>query len=108
MMRLLCVLGVAGLLAAAPAAHAGGKPKAGKKKDVGVAALFKKLDANGDGKLSVAEFAKITELGKGGGAKVKVKKAEKVFAKLDANGDGVLSLEEFKKIGELKKKKKDK
>lgn len=50
-------------------------------------AAFKKLDKNGDGKVSKEEFT----------AKAKdAAKAEKAFAKLDKNGDGSLSLEEFK------------
>jgi len=57
---------------------------------------FKKLDANGDGKLSVEEF-----VGKRTGDKAE--KAKKLFAKLDKNSDNFVSLEEFK----ARKKKKD-
>lgn len=50
-------------------------------------AAFKKLDKNGDGKVSKEEFT----------AKAKdAAKADKAFAKLDKNGDGFLTLEEFK------------
>lgn len=45
---------------------------------------FKALDANGDGSLDTAEFAKATE----GGVKQE-------FAKLDKNGDGKLSKSEY-------------
>lgn len=55
---------------------------------------FKKLDKNGDGKLSVEEF-----VGKKTGKKAE--KAKKAFAKRDKNDDKFLSLEEFK----TKKKK---
>jgi Ca2+-binding EF-hand superfamily protein len=64
---------------------------------------FKKLDTNGDGKLSKDEFAKM-----GKGAKANAgnnKKTDKLFQKLDTNNDGFLSLDEFKKIGYAKKKK---
>ena len=68
--------------------------------------LFKKLDTNNDGKLTLDEFKKLGELrkgkenGKGGG-----KMLDKLFQRLDADKDGTLSLAEFKKIGELRGKK---
>ena len=79
------------LLAAGPAeaAKKGGTPEE----------QFKKLDKNGDNKVSREEF-------ESGGDKKKNKKAGKLFDKLDKNGDGSLSLDEFKAISELKKKKK--
>ncbi|HEX4129901.1 MAG TPA: EF-hand domain-containing protein [Pirellulales bacterium] len=51
--------------------------------------VFKKLDANGDGKLSVDEFVR-----KRTGDEAD--KAKAAFAKLDKNSDGYLTLEEFK------------
>ena len=108
MLRTICVLGVAGLLALTPSARADEEAAAAKPKAKhGAKALFKKLDTNHDGKLSREEFAKIGEhLKKKPDAKGKGKKLEKLFTKLDANNDGFLSPEEFKKLGELKKKKK--
>ena len=108
MMRMLCVLGVAGLLVSAPDAAA--RPKGGKGQGHNLEMLFKKLDTNHDHKLSREEFAKITELRKGksegnGQGKGKGKGVEKLFDKLDANNDGFVTLEEFKKISELRKKK---
>ncbi|HEX3659214.1 MAG TPA: EF-hand domain-containing protein [Pirellulales bacterium] len=50
--------------------------------------IFKKKDANGDGKLSVDEF-----VGKAEGEKADKAKAR--FAKLDKDGDGSLTLAEF-------------
>ena len=59
MLRLLCVLSVAGLLALAPGASAAGQKKAAKADPV--AAAFKKFDANNDGQLSREEFTKFME-----------------------------------------------
>jgi Ca2+-binding EF-hand superfamily protein len=114
MLRVLSVLGAAGLLALTPADVLAGPKgaKKGKGQGQGLEALFKKLDTNHDGKLSKDEFAKITELrkGKGEGAAVKVKEkaVDTLFGKLDANNDGALTLDEFKKIIELRQKKADK
>jgi len=104
------ILGAAtAILTLTPTAADAGKPKKGDKLE----ALFKKLDTNNDGKLSPAEFARMSGVkntakessakpGKGG------KKTEALFKKLDADNDGFLSLDEFRKIKELKKKKADK
>jgi Ca2+-binding EF-hand superfamily protein len=53
------------------------------------AEAFKKLDTNGDGKISLDEF-KAGPMGKKDPAK-----AEEMFKKKDTDGDGFLSLEEF-------------
>jgi Ca2+-binding EF-hand superfamily protein len=79
--------------------------KKNKKKGPDIEAIFKKLDANNDAKLSPSEFAKVGEELKkkkegeaakkpGKGAKM----AEALFAKLDADKSGSLSLDEFKKV----------
>jgi len=53
-------------------------------------ALFKKLDANGDGQVSKSEFeSALSAVG------VDSVKADSLFAKLDANGDGTLSQSEL-------------
>jgi len=66
----------------APAPSAPAKPKLTPEE------RFKKMDANGDGALSLEEF-----LGK---AKPEAKAArEEEFKKLDKDGNGSLSLEEF-------------
>ena len=119
MLRLLCVLGVAGVLALTPDAYAGGKKggKGKKKKGPDLEQVFKKLDTNGDGKIDREEFAKVGEHLKkknkaadADAAKAKPKKAEKKltkrFNKLDTDGNGTLSLDEFKKIKDRKNKKK--
>jgi Ca2+-binding EF-hand superfamily protein len=107
MFRLIAVLSVAGLFAASPA-FADEKPQVDKAKGKhDPEAMFKRLDTNGDGKISKEEFAKFAEImrekikGKGKGA-------DAIFSRLDTNGDGYLSLEEFKKISEMRQKKKDK
>ena len=58
--------------------------------------VFKKKDANGDGKLSMDEF-----VGKLEGEKAD--KAKAAFAKKDKDGDGFLTLEEFKAGGKKAK-----
>ena len=52
--------------------------------------VFKKLDSNGDGVLSLEEFKASPR------AKHDEAKAEERFKKMDANGDGKVTLEEFK------------
>lgn len=73
-------------------------------KGQGVENLFKKKDANGDGKLSPEEFKK--DLPEAAQAR-----ADARFKKLDTNNDGSLSLDEFKagmsKAAEGKAKKKE-
>jgi hypothetical protein len=53
-------------------------------------AIFKKLDTNNDGELSLDEF-KAGPRGQKDPAK-----AEEIFKKIDTNGDGKVTLEEFK------------
>jgi hypothetical protein len=61
--------------------------------------LFKKLDADGNGKLTKDEVKKAAE-NKGDGKFNIGGIIEKAFDKLDTDKDGVLTLEEFKKFGE--------
>ena len=65
------------------------------KKPADPEAMFKKKDANGDGKLSKEEFTK--------GAK-DAAKAETQFTAKDKDKSGDISLEEFKAMGGKKKK----
>jgi Ca2+-binding EF-hand superfamily protein len=60
-----------------------GKPKADP------AEMFKKLDSNGDGSISLDEYKA------GPAGKKDATKAEESFKKHDKDGDGKLSLEEF-------------
>jgi hypothetical protein len=68
-------------------------PAKGEKPKRDPAEAFKKLDTNGDGKISLDEF-KAGPLGKKDPAK-----AEEIFKKKDKDGDGSLSLEEFSAEG---------
>jgi hypothetical protein len=108
---LLAVLAIGSTLALAddkPAAPAGGDTKpaaptapaagdAGKPKH-DPAEVFKKLDTNGDGKISLEEFLA------GPAGKKDQEKAKETFKKKDKDGDGFLSLEEFSAHGEKKAK----
>ncbi|MEA3211088.1 MAG: hypothetical protein QOE70_4145 [Chthoniobacter sp.] len=88
-------------LSAAVVTAADEKPKAaeGEKKHGDPEAMFKKLDADNDGKVSEAEFLN------GPMGKKDPAHAKEVFAKKDANKDGSLSLEEMKAGGHEKKAK---
>ena len=85
---------------AAPAAGGDAKPAAGAdakpKRDP--AEVFKKLDTNGDGKVSLEEFKA------GPAGKKDPAKAEEIFKKKDKDGDGFLTLEEFSAAGGKKNK----
>jgi hypothetical protein len=102
-----------------------GQKKGQNKKTDQLAALFKQLDTNNDGKLSPTEFAKLKEVqaankkanGKAAkknkpakkqkankankANKKKGNKADSLFKQLDTNNDGSLSLAEFKKLTEV-------
>jgi len=100
MKQLLCALVVLsmGLGMAGMARAADEKPK----KQVDPEVAFKKLDTNGDGKLSLDEF-------KGKKKDEALANAEKVFKAKDKDGDKALTLDEFKapikKEGAKKQKK---
>ena len=77
------------------AAQANGKGKGGPKAE----ANFRKLDKDGDGKVTLDEYIGLKE----GEAKAK---ALKTFQKLDTNRDGHLTLEEYKAASAKKAPKK--
>ena len=85
---LFAVLSMASIGFAADAA------KKGEKKPVDMEAMFKKKDANSDGKVSKEEFLK--------GAK-DAAKSESQFAAKDKDKDGSLTKEEFTARGGKKK-----
>lgn len=84
---LFAVLSIASIGFAADAAK-------GEKKPVDMEAMFKKKDANGDGKISKEEYTK--------GAK-DAAKSEAQFATKDKDKDGNLTKEEFMAKGGKKK-----
>jgi Ca2+-binding EF-hand superfamily protein len=95
MKQLLCSLLVLVIGFAAVGMAQAAEEKAKKKADP--EAVFKKLDANSDGKVTMAEFT----------AKKKDKEAaEKQFKAKDKDGNGELTLEEFKAPVAKKKAKK--
>jgi len=102
LVKLIAVLSLVGVLALCASTAEAGK---GKKKKGGAAALFKKLDANNDGKVSADEFAKIKEINPKLANK-KDKAITKRFTALDTNNDGYLSPDEL--AAGAKKKKKSK
>ena len=85
-----------------PGAKPGGARRPGKPGESAgrgqmMGQLFKKADANNDGKVTLDEFKKATENAPGGRLK---DMADKIFTRLDSDADGALSAEELKKAGE--------
>ncbi len=79
-------------------ATAADEPAKGEKKKADPEAMFKKLDADNSGSVSLEEF-KAGPMGKKDPAK-----AEEMFKKHDGNSDGSLTLDEMKAGGGKKKK----
>src|SRR5262249_13641699 len=62
--------------------------------------IFKRLDANGDGKVTKEEIKKAAE-NRGNGQFNITEMLDKLFDKLDTDKDGALSAAEFKKFGDI-------
>lgn len=79
------------------------KEKKGLGKNVPPEVAFKKMDADGDGKVTKDEFKRLFEqaakgkLGDKGGAV-----GDRIFDRLDADRDGKLTLDEYKKVEQLR------
>jgi hypothetical protein len=67
-------------------------------------AVFKRIDTNGDGKLSQEEFKAFIEKAMKGKIIDRPELVDKLFKRLDTDGDGFLNLEEFKKLRDLREK----
>ncbi len=67
-------------------------PAMAEKRDV-----FKKLDADGDSKVSESEFTS-----------ARAKRAQEIFKKVDVNNDGYIDEEEWTKAKEMLKKRRQK
>lgn len=96
MKSITSILAILALAATVNAAEGDKKPEAGKKKDFNPEAVFKKLDADGNGSISKEEFLASPQ------GKKDATKAGEVFGKKDKNGDGSLSKEEFTAQGKKK------
>jgi Ca2+-binding EF-hand superfamily protein len=86
-------------------APAGADDAKKKKKEQNNApeALFKQLDADNDGTLTLGEFKSVTTVLK----KAKNAKVEELFNKADTDKKGAITLAQFKSVaGDLGKKKK--
>lgn len=100
MKRLLTWVCLLGFLASV-VGQAAAEDKKPEKKKPDLEAVFKKMDKDSDGKLTLEEF-------KGNKKGKALENAEKQFKRLDKNKDESISLEEFKNRGKkAPKKKKD-
>ncbi|MCI0456900.1 MAG: EF-hand domain-containing protein [Gemmataceae bacterium] len=115
MSRLLGVCGLVAALALVGTGHAGDKKeqKGNRKSGPDLEALFKKLDADGDGKISMEEFKKLPELyrperpgGFGGFGGLDPDQLKKMLEKF--GGGGGFDPEQIKKLLERFKGKKGK
>jgi hypothetical protein len=90
-MKMKTCIQLLGILALATSLSYGqDTPKKGDKKAPAPAKVFKKLDANTDGAVSLEEFKASPR------AQKNPAKAEEIFKKIDTDSSGAINLEEFK------------
>jgi Ca2+-binding EF-hand superfamily protein len=104
MKRIGALVLAASLLAISTNSSIADPPAQGKVQQGNPEAVFKKIDTNGDGKLSREEFKAFIEKATKGKLKDRPELIDKLFDRLDANGDGYLSLGEFKKLRDIREK----
>lgn len=102
---LAAAFAISGIATAADKKNTTPESRAGAAKQRDPEALFKRLDANGDGKITKEEFEKVRERlqkAKRAAATSKGEIGERILKRLDTNNDGALSLDEFKKMSEMR------
>lgn len=105
MHKLCCLALAAGVLAVAAGGTMADPPATTAKGQKGNPDLvFKRIDTDGDGKLSREEFRAFIEKASKGKLADKPELIDKLFERLDTNGDGYLSPAEFKKLRDLREK----
>jgi hypothetical protein len=103
MMRVFLAASLCSILTLAAGAAPPDDPPPAKDKAKGLLMhkpelLFKKMDANGDGKVSKEEFQDFMSKFGPPRLREKTKLLDRVFDRADTNGDGSLSLQEFKDL----------
>ena len=102
MAKLVGLVSLTAALICLSAAGAGADEESKKKGRLDTETFFKKLDANGDGKLSRDEFLKLADRAKDKDKERVRERLAKTYDKLDPQRKG-LSKEQFKTFLEMKK-----
>jgi hypothetical protein len=100
----LCGFVLAACVVAVAVGRSPADPPAGNGQRGNPEAVFKKIDTNGDGKLSREEFRAFIEKATKGKLKDKPELVDKLFQRLDTDGDDYLTLAEFAKLRDIREK----
>jgi hypothetical protein len=100
----VCLLIISAVCCAPSASRADDPAVKAKVPKVNPEAVFRRIDTNGDGKISREEFKAFIEKALKGKKADKPELIDKLFDRLDTNRDGYLSLEEFKQLRDLREK----